>query len=288
MSKIPTWREYARTFADVFAAAEQHPPEPQPIERAAPASDAPAVMIFAPHPDDECIIGGLPLRLQREAGMRVINVAVTLGSNEERRTARRQELKDACEYLGFELILPGGNGLERIDTETRENDPSHWSACAEPIAALLNEHRPAAIFYPHAEDWNTTHIGVHYLIEDALETVRFSGIAYETEFWGAMDDPNLMVESSAVDVGDLVAALTFHRGEIARNPYHLRLPAVMMDSVRRGAERLAGQGGAAPDFVFGTLYRRSVWNRGDQTIPPPPRHLLPSNESAGIMVLEAG
>ena len=30
------------------------------------ADDAPRVLIFAPHPDDECIIGGLALRLMRD------------------------------------------------------------------------------------------------------------------------------------------------------------------------------------------------------------------------------
>ena len=46
-------------------------------ERPAVALDAPRVLIFSPHPDDECIIGGLALRLQRESGWRVVNVAVT-------------------------------------------------------------------------------------------------------------------------------------------------------------------------------------------------------------------
>ena len=44
------------------------------------APDAPRALIFSPHPDDECIIGGLALRLMREGGMRVVNVAVTQGS----------------------------------------------------------------------------------------------------------------------------------------------------------------------------------------------------------------
>ena len=60
---------------------------PKP-SRAAVASDAPVALIFSPHPDDECINGGLALRLRREAGMRVVNVAVTLGSNEARRAGR--------------------------------------------------------------------------------------------------------------------------------------------------------------------------------------------------------
>ena len=41
---------------------------------------APHVLVFAPHPDDECIVGALPLRLRQEAGWRVTNIAVPLGS----------------------------------------------------------------------------------------------------------------------------------------------------------------------------------------------------------------
>jgi hypothetical protein len=77
-----------------------------------------------------------------------------------------------------------------------------------------------------------------------------------------MDAPNLMVESSVADVSDLVAALSLHVGEVARNPFHLRLPACMMDNVRRGAELVGGQGGVAPRFAFATLYRLRRWANG--------------------------
>ena len=80
------------------------------------------------------------------------------------------------------------------------------------------------------------------------------------EFWGAMTSPNLMVEVSAPDLADLITALTFHVGEVRRNPYHLTLPAWMVDNVRRGGEVVGGQGGAAPDFTFATLYRQRRWN----------------------------
>ncbi|MBV9490836.1 MAG: PIG-L family deacetylase, partial [Verrucomicrobia bacterium] len=64
------------------------------------------------------------------------------------------------------------------------------------------------------------------------------------------------------EVADLVAALALHAGEVARNPYHLRLPAWMIDNVRRGAELVGGQGGAAPRFTFATLYRLRRWVHG--------------------------
>src|SRR5690242_11381581 len=66
------------------------------------APTAQTVLIFSPHPDDECIIGALPLRLLRVAKMRVINVAVTQGSKKERQAERWVELQKACDFLGFE------------------------------------------------------------------------------------------------------------------------------------------------------------------------------------------
>ena len=226
-------------------------------------TDAPSALIFAPHPDDEVIIGGLPLRLLREQGLNVINVAVTLGSRPERQAERWRELKNCCDYIGFGLVAPAERGLEGINPVGRKQQPQRWSAAVEAISAILAARRPSIVFLPHAEDWNKTHIGTHYLVLEALG--RCPGMAcrvVETEFWGAMDAPNLMIESSAADVADLVAALSLHVGEVARNAYHLRLPAWMMDNVRRGAELVGGQGGTAPRFPFATLYRLRRWADG--------------------------
>src|SRR6185503_8564509 len=116
----------------------------------------------------------------------------------------------------------------------------------------------------HDDDWNSSHIGTHHLVVDALTRLGedFSCYTIETEFWGAMDTPNLMIESSEGDVADLIAALSFHVGEVRRNPYHVRMPAWLMDNVRRGGELVGGQGGAAPDFTFATLYRLQRWRAG--------------------------
>jgi hypothetical protein len=71
-----------------------------------------------------------------------------------------------------------------------------------------------------------------------------------------------MVESSVDDLAAMMTALSFHVGEVQRNPYHLLVPAWMQDNVRRGGELVGGQGGAAPDFVFCTLYRLGRWSNG--------------------------
>jgi LmbE family N-acetylglucosaminyl deacetylase len=235
-----------------------------PPPRPAVATGAPRALIFSPHPDDECIIGALPLRLRCSGRFRVVNVAVTQGSQKARQAGRWQELQAACAYLGFDLVSTRPNGLEGVNANTRGADPKGWAAMVETIRALLVEQQPRVIFCPHAEDWNTTHIGTHWLVQDALRACG-PGFACETvatEYWGAMKDPNLMVESSAEDVAELVAGTSFHAGEVRRNPFHALLPAWMLDNVRRGGELVGGQGEAAPAFGFATLYRLGRWRDG--------------------------
>lgn len=233
------------------------PPAPRPDVPA----DAPKVLIFSPHPDDECVVGALALRLLREARMKVVNVAVTQGSNPARQAGRLGELQDACHYLGFDVIQTGPRGLEKINRKTRETNPAVWQPMVRIIVDILLAQQPRVIFFPHDQDWNSTHEGVHCLVTDALQRVggAVQCFTVETEYWGQMDDPNLMVESTAADVADLMTALSFHIEEVKRNPYHLVLPAWMQDNVRRGGELVGGQGGAAPDFEFATLFRLRRW-----------------------------
>ena len=236
------------------------PPAPKPNL----GVSAPKALFFAPHPDDECISGGVALRLLREAQTRVVNVAVTLGSKKERQLERFRELENACQYLGFDLVSTAPNGLERIDPRTREQDPTHWAGCVQTVLQILENQRPRVVIFPHNQDWNSTHIGTHWLLMDALQRMPHDFECYlvETEFWGAMTNPNLMVEINGEDLGDMMAATTFHVGEVRRNPYHLLLPAWMMDNVRRGGEVAGGQGGAPPDFAFAALYRLRKWSHG--------------------------
>ena len=221
------------------------------------SGDAPKALIFSPHPDDECIVGGLALRLLRESRWNIINVAVTLGSKRERRTARRRELRSACASLGFGLMVPREHGLEHITLKSRKLNRAQWQAAVKVIAGILAEHRPRVIFLPHEHDGHPVHVGTHFLVLDALKTLPagFRCHVVETEFWGQMAEPNLLVELGVDDVADLVTALVCHVGEVRRNPYHARLPAWLMDNVRRGAELVGGQGGVAPDFTFGAIYR---------------------------------
>jgi len=211
-----------------------------------PVQSGSTVLLFSPHPDDECITGLLPLRLMREAGKRIINIPVTYGSNEVRRAGRARELEDACAYLGWENS-PATDDYGAMDVMD--------------VVRVLEEFHPEIIFVPHEEDWNSRHISTHHLVVDALKQMgsEFYCLVVESEFWGAMDDPNLMIEGDAQIVADLVAATSLHVEEVVRNPFHLLLPAWMQDNVRRGGELVGGQGGAVPGFSFATLYRLRKW-----------------------------
>jgi LmbE family N-acetylglucosaminyl deacetylase len=259
------YHQFVASFTHALQTAKSYPLGGFPPAQKPPSGpDAPKALFFAPHPDDECIAGGMALRLLREAGFIVLNVAVTQGSNKERQAPRFAELEQACRYLGFGLLATSPSGLERINPKTREQAPTHWAVCVKVISGILRQHQPRVIFFPHDQDWNSTHIGTHFLVMDALHQLPtdFECYLVETEFWGAMDDPNLMIEISDTDLGDMIAATTFHVGEVKRNPYHLLLPAWMMDNVRRGSELVGGQGGAAPDFPFASLYRLRKWTSG--------------------------
>ena len=198
----------------------------------------------------------------------MINVPVTFGSMAARRAARRDELKKACAHLGFELAESGPDGVREPEEMTR----------------ILRQIRPAMIFFPHAEDWNRTHERVHHLVMEALPLADADCLLVETEYWRPMKQPNLMVEISADDLTVLVAALSLHTGEVARNPYHLLLPAWMMDNVRRGGEVVSGQGAAPPPFTFATLYRLSRWAGGRAQEVLENGRLFSSDESVAALL----
>ncbi|MEO3693137.1 PIG-L deacetylase family protein [Roseateles paludis] len=221
--------ECLRRVAAHAALLQAAPDGPPPVPEAEPRH----ALILAPHPDDECINGALPLRLHQEAGWRVTALAVTLGSAPARQAERWAEMQAACDQLGFEPRSLGDAPLHEL------------------LAAL----QPDLVLLPHAQDDNPTHRRVHAAGIAALAEAGLSTFLACTEFWSTQAAPNALVQTSCADTARLMAALMAHQGEIARNPYHLRLPAFMADSVRRGGELVGGPGSAPPDFAFATLYR---------------------------------
>ena len=283
----PDFLPFVAGFEQLLARGRDLPAVPQPAPvLPAVAPDAPVCLLFSPHPDDEVITGGLPLRLRRQDGWRIVNVAVTLGSNAARRAARWAELEQCCARLGFELLSASGEhhtGLERISPQAAAREPGHWAHAVQRIADLLLRFQPRVVLCPHDNDGHAAHTGTHQLVMDALRSLqgRVQPHVLLTEYWNTQPSPGLMVQLSANDVADLVAALSLHAGEVARNPYHLTLPAGCIDAVRRGAERVGAPGAQAPGFTFATLYGWQRW-QGEGMVTQPAR-VLSLDARAGLV-----
>lgn len=201
-----------------------------------------SVLILAPHPDDECITGLLPLRLQEECGFRVRVVPVTWGSLLARQTARKRELKAASAELGFQVVtLKGALGANSLPGE---------------LGKLLDRLSPTVILVPHAKDGHSTHQATHQLAVAAMDIAKQKVFhVVETEYWHPLVRPNMMVAADEEQLGSLCRALSCHVGEMIRNDYAARLPSWMVDNVRRGTELIGGAGATASDIEFATLYR---------------------------------
>jgi LmbE family N-acetylglucosaminyl deacetylase len=292
-SRLAVWRQYVEEVERTLEAGKRIPVGPSPVELAPPDMPPPAVgalsvVVCAPHPDDEALIGALPLRLRREAGARVTDCAITFGSNLSQRARRRKELESACRVLGFDLMIPQPPaGFENVNLKTRAERADEWAQKVETLSRTFEKLQPDVVFAPHAEDWNTTHIGAHYLAVDALgvylERTRRGPLPFvETEFWHENSQANLMVGVSAETEAILVMATAEHGGEVSRNPYHVRHPARMIENVRLGAETVGGQGGPAPEFTFAELYRVTFLKGKQQVAPRPGGRIIGPEEKIDL------
>jgi LmbE family N-acetylglucosaminyl deacetylase len=255
-----------------------------PTETEPPQADAPVCLIFSPHPDDEALVGGLPLRL-RAAGWRVVNVAVTLGSRLDRRAARWQELLASCQVLGFDLVAAAGapgTSLEGIRTAAQVAQTPAWLAGVQRMADLLAQYQPRVVVCPHELDGHDAHMATAQLVLQALAgTPALAPNLLLSEYWNTQLQPQLMVGLTDQLVGQMMLATAMHAGEVSRQPYHLTLPAWLMDSARRGAERVGGPGAANSGMTYAALYgwRRRVRSEWVAMAP----RMLPADDDVGAL-----
>jgi LmbE family N-acetylglucosaminyl deacetylase len=236
----------------------------EPLPSPQTSDEAPRVLHFSPHPDDECLMGALLLRLQRDMNMRVINVPMTFGSNKARQKERYQELIGACDYLGFEVLQIQENGLPNCKPKEKTENPEMWSSSVGKVASIIEDQQPFLIMIPHRGEFNTTHQGTNVMVFDALalQELDFSCYVAEWEYWTPLTEPNLLLEVSIEYLIDIITAVSFHVGELIRNPQHTNLPAWMQDNVRRGSELVGVPGGTAPQYQFATVYQLRKWQNG--------------------------
>lgn len=225
-------------------------------------------MILSPHPDDESIISSLALRLMYENNVHVVNIAVTLGSKKERQEERKKELNDACELLEFENIF------------LHEN----WKTKEKELKSLIQKYQPQLIIAPHVKDFHPTHIKTGELLKKILPSLKKNTFLVAwSEFWNPLTKPNFLIEVPQEILELQMRALEKHVGEVERNPYHLRLPAWMMDNVRRGSEVIGGKGGDAIDMAYGILYQLQLSKNGKLSSLKLQKKFLTSEENIGQM-----
>ncbi len=276
------WDTYVHRLAELVRPG---PLGAGPALSAAPGVGGP-VLLCAPHPDDEAICGALALRLRREAGCRVVVLAMTLGSDPARRPARWQELTDSCQVLGFEprRFEPAGGPVSITPAQARRS-PRAWQAMVEGLLDVLDEIRPILVIHPHRGDGHPTHVGVARLVREALRAwSRKSPIlAAESECWTPLRRPNCVVGCLPVDVATLCRALACHTGEVSRNPFHRHQPVRMLDTAFRAAELVGGFGGRPYPFLYADAYRLLHWTAG--RCRPVPVTVLPCDQPLTLAVL---
>jgi N-acetylglucosamine malate deacetylase 1 len=245
-----------KAFASLF------PPSPLAKKSSLPLT----VMILSPHPDDESIVGSLALRLLHENNAHIVNIAVTAGSNKDRQKARIQELENACKLLEMENVYLDEN----------------WKKKEKELKSLIQKYQPQIIIAPHVKDFHPAHIKTGELLKKVLTSLKkINTVIAWSEFWGPMTKPNLLVEVPLEIVELQMRALEMHVGEVSRNPYHLRLPAWMMDSVRRGSEVIGGKGVEGKQMAFGVLYQLQICKGGKFSTPKLKNPFLTSETDVG-------
>ena len=215
----------------------------------------------------------------------MVNVAVTLGSRLDQRAARWQELQASCRVLGFELVAASsapGTGLEGIRAVGHAAQHPDWRAAVQRIIGVMAQYQPRVVVCPHELDGHDVHMATSQLVLEALAGLpSLSPHLLLSEYWNTQLQPQLMLGLTDQQVGQLMQATAMHVGEVSRQPYHLTLPAWLMDSARRGAERVGGPGAARSGMSYAALYgwRRRV---GADWVAMAPR-LVSAAEDVGTL-----
>jgi LmbE family N-acetylglucosaminyl deacetylase len=200
------------------------------------ADDRRVALVLSPHPDDELL--GCPAHLfeLRDAGWRILDVALSLGSDEERQTARRRELEAACARAGFELVLETGL-LSMGDPGAVTPD----GGAAQRVAQLAREAHAQLLVAPSPHDDHPAHERVGRL---ALAAMR-AGASPRLWLWGVWSDialPNSLCVFDAGRLAEIERALCAHEGELARNDYRRLLRARAEAGATLLPERVFGHG----------------------------------------------
>ena len=145
------------------------------------------MVVFAPHPDDETLACGGTIAKRLTEGYEVFIVAMTDGRNalskifeitesptpEEMREIRRKETIKAMKILGV-----SSEHIRFLDFEDGKLMYYSKEAAAE-VCKLINELKPAEIYFPHEKDHNPDHQAANIILTDCVKNLSFSTHAYK-------------------------------------------------------------------------------------------------------------
>jgi LmbE family N-acetylglucosaminyl deacetylase len=207
------------------------------------------VLHISPHPDDEVIGAGATLLALRDTGHHIINLAVTLGSDERERPRRLHEVQTACARAGFELVV---------------HDPGRDLAAA--VQALIAERGADLVVAPSPHDGHPGHEAVGRAARDAVAAGRGADPPPRLWLWGLWADlprPTLYHAFDEVLMRQATYVLEAHAGELERNDYRGLLRARATANRVLGAERVFGWGAPGRDQPFAELLTEAVLGEDD-------------------------
>ena len=212
------------------------------------------VLNFAPHPDDELLGAPATLMALRDAGWRVVNVAVSLGRPADH-DRRRQEVEEATRRAGFELIVPPD--LAHISSsDDRATGRAEVRAVAERALAEL---RPDVVVSPSPHD---RHHGHEIVARGVSDAVRSGGDGprrwWLSGWWASLPLPTLGTVFDEPRLVEIVHALEAHVGELDRADYRRALEGRGEMNAVLGPELLFGFGAEANGGAYVELLTEIV------------------------------
>lgn len=221
------------------------------------------VLAVSPHPDDELLgAGGTLLRLL-DAGVRVVNLAVSLGRPPDRER-RRAELERACEVAGFDPLL-----LDPPLAISRDDDlPVAERELTGRVERVLGELGPDVLVAPSPHDGHHGHELTGRAVRDAVEARGADQTVWWWGLWAELPLPNLAVDVESV-ADTLLSALQEHRSQLERNDFAALAEARARGNAVLGAERVFGTGAERLPFERAELLCETTYAGGEWRFAKP-------------------
>ncbi len=194
------------------------------------------VLHVAPHPDDEALGAPATLLALRDAGHRVVNLALGLGRPGQE-TRRGAELREACARARFELEIA------REAPTTGDAALGGWAATR--IDDALDAHAPVLVIGPAPTDAHPRHAEVGAALRDAVDR-RGAGAPrlWRWSLWSTLPRPTLLLPFGEERLAEAAHLLAAHASEIARLDLPRLLHARAELAAVTGPELVGGFGGA--------------------------------------------